>query len=141
MGSTNSVQPYCRLATLAMQMMPRTSWIQRSELDGVDAIGRAVAMGTDSRARTRPGLVTRRKSRPSDGMWSAADGGLTQTPNLTLRRKVSPCDGRPHDAAAAVREKSSRAGASMTSRQLDRGAARRCLTRFLPYASIAQVLS
>src|SRR5215471_15939480 len=30
-GSTNNVQPYWRLATLAMQMMPRINWIQRLE--------------------------------------------------------------------------------------------------------------
>src|SRR5207249_9408498 len=29
MGFTNSVQPYCRFAIIAMQMMPRNSCIQR----------------------------------------------------------------------------------------------------------------
>ena len=28
-GPTNSVQPYCRLAIITMQMMPKTSWPQR----------------------------------------------------------------------------------------------------------------
>src|SRR6516162_1063055 len=28
-GSMNSVQPYCRLAIITMQMMPRTSWPHR----------------------------------------------------------------------------------------------------------------
>src|ERR1044071_4457566 len=30
MGVTNNVQPYCRLAIITMQMMPRSSWTQRS---------------------------------------------------------------------------------------------------------------
>src|SRR6185369_16377738 len=32
-GSTNSVQPYCRLAIIAMQTMPIASCIQRKPLD------------------------------------------------------------------------------------------------------------
>src|SRR3989338_6548237 len=33
MGPTNSVQPYCRLAIITMQMMPKTSWLQRVASD------------------------------------------------------------------------------------------------------------
>ena len=31
MGSTNMVQPYCRLATMAMQTIPVASWTQRCD--------------------------------------------------------------------------------------------------------------
>src|SRR5262249_43913073 len=44
-GLTNSVQPYCRLATITMQMMPKMSWPQRvageakaSDRTAVDAV-------------------------------------------------------------------------------------------------------
>src|SRR6266699_7332620 len=39
-GLTNNVQPYCRLAIITMQMMPKTSWPQRV---ASDASGRADA--------------------------------------------------------------------------------------------------
>src|SRR6201999_3894695 len=41
MGSTNSVQPYCRLAIIAMQTMPIASCIQR-KLPDKGAAGAAV---------------------------------------------------------------------------------------------------
>src|SRR5262245_66459640 len=34
-GVTNSVQPYCRLAIITMQMMPKISWPQRVASDAV----------------------------------------------------------------------------------------------------------
>src|SRR6185312_7990363 len=40
-GCTNSVQPYCRLAIMIMQIMPAMSWVQRSLLkddDGLTAL-------------------------------------------------------------------------------------------------------
>src|SRR5262249_23437837 len=39
-GLTNKVQPYCRLAIITMQMMPKMSWPQRV---ASDATGRADA--------------------------------------------------------------------------------------------------
>src|ERR1041385_596945 len=33
MGLTNSVQPYCRLAIITMQMMPNSNWAHRVPLD------------------------------------------------------------------------------------------------------------
>src|ERR1700724_764964 len=34
-GLTNSVQPYCRLAIITMQMMPKINWPQRVESDAL----------------------------------------------------------------------------------------------------------
>src|SRR5450432_2227503 len=41
-GLTKSVHPYCRLATIAMQTMPKKSWIQRSIRRGGEAAGTVV---------------------------------------------------------------------------------------------------
>jgi hypothetical protein len=40
MPGTKNVQPYCRLAIITMQMMPITSWVQRS---AAEALGTAEA--------------------------------------------------------------------------------------------------
>jgi hypothetical protein len=41
-GLTNSVQPYCKLAIITMQMMPKTSWLQRVAGDAIDPDGTVV---------------------------------------------------------------------------------------------------
>src|SRR5260221_7700442 len=45
-GSTNRVQPYCRLAIMAMQTMPMASCIQRKPLDVGSACAAAVVPET-----------------------------------------------------------------------------------------------
>src|SRR5262249_23949877 len=49
-GVTNSVQPYCRLAIITMQMMPKMSWPQRVASDAVarDEIASVVLVVTVS---------------------------------------------------------------------------------------------
>src|SRR5215469_12415684 len=37
MGTTNSVQAYCRFATADMQMMPRMSWVHRVDVNDDEA--------------------------------------------------------------------------------------------------------
>src|SRR5580692_38671 len=49
-GSTNSVQPYCRFATIAMQTMPIASIIQRKyDLSGAANTPRSAAISWSSR--------------------------------------------------------------------------------------------
>jgi hypothetical protein len=49
-GLTNSVQPYCRLAIITMQMMPKINWPQRVASDAVarDEIASVVLVVTVS---------------------------------------------------------------------------------------------
>src|SRR5215472_12113764 len=47
MGLTNSVQPYCRLAIITMQMMPKISCPQRVASDAVARVGTVVAVVVD----------------------------------------------------------------------------------------------
>ena len=49
-GLTNSVQPYCKLAIITMQMMPKISWPQRVASDAVarDEIASDVLVATVS---------------------------------------------------------------------------------------------
>src|SRR5215510_5910041 len=61
-GLTNSVQPYCRLAIITMQMMPKISWPQRVASDAVarDEIASDVLVATVS---SIPALLIDRAAR------------------------------------------------------------------------------
>src|SRR6516165_1458496 len=63
-GLTNSVQPYCRLAIITMQMMPKISWPQRVASDAVarDEMASVVLVVTVS---SIPAVLFERYDKPS----------------------------------------------------------------------------
>src|ERR1700730_13354111 len=99
MGSTNSVQPYCRLAIITMVKMPTTSWVHR--LRTIPAAPGALAVATAIRTLptsfrglrhdwpdgpTYPAAIIAVVDR---GLWPVKNaGGGTTRPGSASRRGV-----------------------------------------------------
>src|SRR5215471_3207198 len=73
-GLTNSVQPYCRLAIITMQMMPKISCPQRVASDAVARAGIVVAVVVDICSRPHSWLWY--LSRTLGKSWPVASLGL-----------------------------------------------------------------
>src|ERR1700679_1066268 len=86
MGLTNSVQPYCKLATLAMQMTPRMSWTHGfARAEGADWF--ELAFMLFSRASLRAKASPRAKNSAKDQV--ALSGAGRWRPMVVLG-KLSP---------------------------------------------------
>src|SRR5439155_11006929 len=70
-GATNSVQPYCRLAIIDMQMMPTTSCTQRVVLDArpLDTASLMLSAPVSRSGRRRPVGQSTFSSRSKAASW------------------------------------------------------------------------
>src|SRR5215813_11432763 len=68
-GLTNSVQPYCRLAIITMQMMPKISWPHRV---ASDAVARSTGALDATAMIFLPAYLASRRSWVADGSAKCA---------------------------------------------------------------------